>query len=498
MACRDAATQTFGRVLSFAKPPSTPRVWPVTQALALPTSHSAALATSSAVPILPRGCIDTEARSGRHFTHQATSSFPRGIDFMQPLTVRPWQSVLLGVAIFASAFPSTAADYFPPPDSDGGWRTLHDQAAIREQAGIDLPQIEKAFDLTQRGTQNGGLLVVRHGYLIYEKYFGRAHRNANPDMASTGKAYTSIACGIMLAEFHDKIPEGLDTKVFTEKYLPGAFPLNDPRKADIKLGQLLCMTAGYNGEGGAPTGMVHGKAAPIKPAPGQNIRDLDQSSLGVPLWTDPGAGYSYSSPAPHIASIVLRHVTGMELQDYISERLAKPMGWGAWGYCLHRGDFDMPHANGAGSIAVHATDALRFGYCLLHRGQWDGKQLVPADYIARCNQPSPYNPHSPFSLQFEHNADGHVVGAPRDAFYKSGAGGFGIFIVPSLDLVIYKLGGNNGQYDPALTGLPQSFKYDGSRDNWKPIPRTPFNEGSLGGDDGLRRVLEMVSAAVRD
>ena len=101
-------------------------------------------------------------------------------------------------------------------------------------------------------------------------------------------------------------------------------------------------------------------------------------------------------------------------------------------------------------------------------------------------------------MQFEHNADKHVAGAPADAFYKSGAGGFGIFIVPSLDLVIYKMGGNNGQYDPALTGLPQTFKYDGSREGWTPIARTPFNEGSLGGDDGLRRVLEMVSAAVRD
>ena len=35
------------------------------------------------------------------------------------------------------------------------------------------------------------------------------------------------------------------------------------------------------------------------------------------------------------------------------------------------------------------------------------------------------------------------------------------------------------------------------RDDWKPIPGTPFHEGSRGGDDGLRRVLEMVSAAVR-
>jgi CubicO group peptidase (beta-lactamase class C family) len=390
-----------------------------------------------------------------------------------------------------------ASDYFPKPDSEGGWREVNDKAQVLKRAGLDLPQLERAFEFTQRCSQNGGLLVVRHGYLAFEKYFGLAQRDANPDMASTGKAVTSIACGIMLKEFHDKVPDGLAQKVFTETYLPEAFPLDDPRKADITLGQLLCMTAGYHGEGSSP-GIVNGRVVPLDQAHGQDIHDLDMSSIRTVLWTNPGAGYSYSSPAPHIASIVLRHVTGMELQDYINERLGKPMGWGSWGYCLHRGDFLMPHANGAGSIALHATDALRFGYCLLHQGRWGDKQLVPADYVALCGQPSPFNPHCPFSLMFENNSDGHVVGAPRDAFYKSGAGGFGIFVVPSLDLVIYKLGGNDGQYNVGLTGLPQPAAPDHSRADWHPIPKTPFNEGSMGGDDGLRRVLEMVSAAVRD
>ena len=389
-----------------------------------------------------------------------------------------------------------AEDYFPPPDSEGGWRTLTDAGQIRELAGMDLDRLNRAAEFTGRCSQNAGLLVVRHGYLVTEKYFGRAHRNANPDMASTGKAYTSIACGIMLLEFKDKIPGGLDTKVFTEEYLPQAFPLDDPRRAEISLGQLLCMTAGYNGEGQNPTGIVDGKASPLKPASGQNIRDLDKSSIRCPLWTKPGGGYSYSSPSPHIASIVLRNVAGMELQKYIDTRLAQPMGWGEWAYCLHRGDFDMPHANGAGSISVHATDALRFAYCLLHQGKWQNKQLVPSAYISLCNKPSKYNPHCPFTLQFEQNSDLHVLGAPADAYYKSGAGGFGIFVVPSLDLVIYKMGGKDNQYDPALTGIKGDFKYDGSRDNWQPIARTPFNEGSLGGDDGLRRVLEMVCNSV--
>lgn len=390
-----------------------------------------------------------------------------------------------------------AADlYFPPPDSEGGWREAKTTKECRDKAGMDLAKLETAHILTDRSTAHGGLVVVHNGWLCFERYFGRASRNSNPDMASTGKGFCSIACGIMLHEFKDKIPEGLDTKVFTEKHLPEAFPLNDPRKADITLGQLLCMTGGYWGEGQTPTGYVKGdlKPKPLKPVPGQNIKDLDKSSLNVPLWCDPGAGYSYSSPSPHIASIVLRHVTGMELKDYIDSRLAKPQGWGAWDYCLHRGDYVMPHANGAGSTALHATDALRFAYCLAHEGKWKNQQLVPADYIKKCQTWSPHNPHTPFSLQWEHNADGHVAGAPKDAFWKSGAGGFCLYVVPSLDLVIYKLGGKTGQYDPTLTLIPQP-KADTSRDNWEAFPGSAFMEGS--GASSLNRILEMVCAAVR-
>src|SRR4051812_41494198 len=74
-------------------------------------------------------------------------------------------------------------DYFPPPDSQGGWRTLKDAESIRKKAGMDLARLDQTYDFTQRCSQNGGLLVVRHGYLVYEKYFGRGQRNANPDMA---------------------------------------------------------------------------------------------------------------------------------------------------------------------------------------------------------------------------------------------------------------------------------------------------------------------------
>ena len=71
-----------------------------------------------------------------------------------------------------------AGDYFPPPDAKGGWRTLTDPAKIAKTAGIDKQKLDEAFDYVQNTSQHGGLLVVRHGYLVYERYFGRGNREA--------------------------------------------------------------------------------------------------------------------------------------------------------------------------------------------------------------------------------------------------------------------------------------------------------------------------------
>lgn len=395
-----------------------------------------------------------------------------------------------------ATFEARADEYFPPPDTEGGWRTLSDPAKTLEVAGIDRSKLDQAFEYASRSSQHGGLLVVRHGYLVYEKYYGKGGREVIPTMASVGKAFTSIACGIMLREKRDQIPEGLDQKVFTEKYLPEAFPLDDPRKANITLGQLLSMAAGLHGEGGNPGFVNFEPSVKLQPIARTRGLDQDMSALRTPLWTDPGGGYSYASNSPHIASIVLRHIVGMEMQQYIDEKLAKPMGWGKWGYGLHRGQITLPHTPGGGDIAMRSTDVLRFGCLLLHKGKWNDKQLVPAEYVEACGAASHYQKHAPFSLMFEVNFEGHVAGAPRDAFFKSGAGGFGICVIPSLDLVIYKMAGDAPQYDPARTGIPQSDRENGARDHWKPAAKSQFSDGPIGTDDGLRRTIEMVCAAV--
>src|SRR5262245_60481247 len=115
-----------------------------------------------------------------------------------------FRSACLAAALMVPGFAQTngpfADDYFPPPDSKGGWRTLTDPAKIEKTAGLDKRKLDGAFDYVQTTSQHGGLLVVRHGYLVYERYFGRGDREALPELASVGKAFTTVAVGIMLRE----------------------------------------------------------------------------------------------------------------------------------------------------------------------------------------------------------------------------------------------------------------------------------------------------------
>jgi len=396
------------------------------------------------------------------------------------------------------------AIYFPPPDAAGGWRTLKDADEIRRVAGMDKRKLDEAFEFIKGSTKNGGLLVLRKGWLVYENYFGLGHREATPNLASCGKSFTSIAVGMLMAEQPKLFPDGLDQKVFTPAYFPAeAFPLSDPRKKDIKLGQLLAFTAGIRGNNPS---YVNGKATTIDPvgpdgwqakveaiAHGKQDGVFDNKTpfSAATLWRNPGEGYSYASSSIHLASIMLRHVTGMELQAYVEQRLAKPLGWGRWGYG-YKNVPDVTHTPGGGGIALRATDMLRFGYLLLREGRWNDEQLVPAEYVRLCARQSPYNPHYPYSLQFNVNTNGDIPGLPRDAFWKGGSGGHALYVVPSLDLVVWKLAGRDEQYSPDNTGLPASpasQEQVAARRGWKE---------TVDKETALRKTLQMVIESIVD
>lgn len=373
----------------------------------------------------------------------------------------------------------TSSTYFPVPDNQGGWRTITDAEKMEKLTGINNDSLGKAFDFVRTTTKNGGLLVVRHGWLVYENYFGLGQRDATPNLASCGKSFTSIAVGILMDEHPELFHEGLEQKIFTPAYLPAhAFPLPDHRMAGIKLGQLLSFSAGIRGNNPV---YINGKPSSIDPfGPDGWYGMTDDYSLGIrdgsingnrfttkSLWCEPGAGYSYATASIHIASIMLRHVSGIELEDYIRSHIATPLGWGTWGFG-YKNQKSVSHTPGGGGIALRSTDMLRFCYLLLNQGRWGNQQIVPAAYIQKATCTSPYNPHYPYSLQFNVNRDNQIKELPADAYWKSGSGGHCLYVVPSLDLIVWKLGGRDSQYSSGDTGIPQPAR----KDQLKSLPAT--------------------------
>jgi CubicO group peptidase (beta-lactamase class C family) len=401
--------------------------------------------------------------------------------------------------LLAATLCIAAADYFPPPDSKGGWRTLTSADEIKPKTGLDVKKLDAAFEYAQLTSQHGGLLVVRNGYLVYERYFGRGHREALPELASCGKAFTTVSIGMLMKQKPSLFPQGLDTKVMNEKYLPKQyFPLDDPRKSEISLGQVLAMSAGIRGTNPV---YVNGKRETWEKPTEDNgpWSTTDDFAMKQSLWCAPGDCYSYATSSSHIPAMIVRTQSGMEMEDFMRKYLTTPLGFGTWGYAMYRPKLKsgidangrMLHTPGGGSIAVRSTDMLRFGYLMLNKGRWGNKQIIPASFAEMCGRMVKYNPHYQHSFNFNVNENGNLANVPRDSFWKGGAGGYAIYVVPSLNLVVYKMGGNEGQYDPALTRLPVKYAYDGSRANWKPGDPTTIG-------DATGRTLQMVIAAIME
>jgi len=91
--------------------------------------------------------------------------------------------------------------------------------------------------------------------------------------------------------------------------------------------------------------------------------------------------------------IVLRHLAGMEMHKYIDEKLAQPMDSapGDTRYIATEILLRTRRVGEASPSGPPTRCACRTCCCI--RGKWGNQQLVPADYVAMCGRPSPYNPH---------------------------------------------------------------------------------------------------------
>jgi len=360
--------------------------------------------------------------------------------------------VLLAQPLVAMAEPPLPA-YFPPPESKGGWRKLDKPEDIQRLAGTNPVKLGELREwLLKSDNRDFAAAVIRNGYIVLEVERGNSARTDSRRVASVSKA----VCATVLAIVSEQSREGRTLRKLTFdspafQFIPWAQPLSDPRKTNITVKQLLNHTSGICPEA---TG-----------APNDGSWEYVLGHSGDPrterLAFDPGSACGYSTHALAHAALVCETVTGKPYDQFAIEALFKPLGIEHWWFQYYEGAENVGRHPSHG-LGMPARDLARIGYCMLRRGRWSDRQVIPKWFVDETAGPThevttpemrwKLNPQIfshgwelPARLTGEDGRSG--AGIPADARSKPGSGGQLIAFVPSLDLVITRQTGGSGGWD---------------------------------------------------
>ncbi len=154
---------------------------------------------------------------------------------------------------------STWNEYFPPPESQGGWRKLNDPDSIRTIAGMDPAKLTKLRAWLRESDERGfAAVVIRHGYLVLEEERRNSSVSNTARVASCSKAICATVLAIASEESRQgRLPRKMMFDDHAFDFIPWAQPLSDPRKAKITVKQLLNHTSGI-----CPEALVRPTMAP--------------------------------------------------------------------------------------------------------------------------------------------------------------------------------------------------------------------------------------------
>ena len=342
--------------------------------------------------------------------------------------------------------------YYPPPESEGGWRYTREVEQVRALAGMDPEKLDLVRQKQEflYGGDSWAIGIIRHGYLVREFYTFNVLIPTRFDIWSGTKSFTGTAWGLLLEDScQDRLPNGrhvdLDSPAYS--FIPEGYPLTDPRKEHITIRHLLTMTSGIPGEHmgviGMPTATSHGPFEHmLGRCPNRYGRWADKLSA------EPGTRWDYSDPAFAHLSLIFANIMEREMSECLKERVFDPIGIENLSWDVQGGSgFIGPHTNAHTGIHISARELARFGYLALHHGMWNGQQLIPRWWMHLATQTSQdLNPG--YGYTWWVNTKGACwSGLPRDAFALMGYRSNKCYIIPSLDLVVARVGSGPSTWD---------------------------------------------------
>jgi CubicO group peptidase (beta-lactamase class C family) len=354
------------------------------------------------------------------------------------------------VAVTVSDAPATAAVY-PADDDDTDPTGFHGWAKVEAAAvGMNQDRLNEAAAFAQAippaniapgTTVNPGTgMIVRHGQLV--------HSWGDIDSKLEVKSVTKSMGGILFLLALDQNKVALTGKGVDYMGAFGTPPDENAAQAGlITLAMLATHTSGFQKEDGTPTAFT----ALIK--------------------NEPGKTWAYSDAGLNWLADVLTTVNNADLKELAQTNVWDVIGLNKVG--LHTDDVQWrtnlsrpPTRNGAplqyrelsSGISANANAMARVGLLMLRKGLWkDNKRVLSEDIVAKALTPLPENAGLPlvtnrpgekfpnaqtdYAVLWWTNKSGTMPNVPKDTFWAWGLGEELIVVIPSLDLVIVRTGG---------------------------------------------------------
>ena len=245
---------------------------------------------------------------------------------------------------------------------------VKDSAEIIDLPRAETPEsVDKAmnafFDQAKHDSMDiHSVMIVRDGNVIYSRWQSEGVDTVPHVLHSVSKTFTATAVGLAIADgkmsLTDKVIEFFPDKLPAE--------VSDNLKR-MTVRDLLTMSCGHDFE---PTGQR------------EEGVDWVQAFLAHPVVHEPGTFYLYNSLGTYMLSAIVQKVTGEKVVDYLTPRLFDP---------LH---IDKPKweespqgiNTGGWGLYLKTEDLAKMGQLLLQNGEWNGKQIIPAEWVAEMSK----------------------------------------------------------------------------------------------------------------
>lgn len=296
-------------------------------------------------------------------------------------------------------------------------------------AGLDTAKLRQAVDsaFANPAGLTAGFLVVYQGRIVAERYANGATGDMQLESWSMGKSITGTLIGILIQQGAFKLEDPAPVPEWRKA--PG-----DPR-ARIRVIDLMRMSSGLRFSRGSPEDL-----------PGYHDHDLiytgaiDAFQFAVtrePQWPPNTVG-RYRNVDVMTLGLLIRDAVRKRGEEYLTwpqRALFDKIG-------IRRQVLDTdPYGNFLLSGYDYGTPRnwARLGMLYLNDGVWNGERLLPESWTKFVSTPAPAWADSTYGAMVWVNARG-VWPLPRDAFAFRGAGGQETYVVPSLDLVVVRMG----------------------------------------------------------